>query len=285
MVGLAPAPAAKASRRRGDMKQLRVIGVCALSACAISAFTAAGASATAPELGRCLKGTEHSVNNYDSSKCVKLAGEDAVSEAEQLKKGVYKWFPGVVRNKFTTKMKEATVATLETVGGTKITCKEETSTGEFINTKEAGRMVVKFNKCQTSELPCNSAGAAAEEILTSSLGGTIGFETINAVASKDTLADELHSEAGNVAEFTCAGLPVVVKGSILHKITANSMKLTATEKFTASKGEQKPDHFAGGTTDEHTLESNTNGGPFEEAGQTITGILTAEEKVEANSVL
>jgi hypothetical protein len=267
------------------MKHLRVIGACVLSAGAISALTAAGASATPPELGRCLKVVEHSKTNYDSSKCIKLAGEDAVSEAEQLKKGIYQWFPGVVRNKFTTKMKEATVATLETVGGTKITCKAETSTGEFINTKEVGKMAVKFNGCQTSELPCNSVGAGKEEIVTAPLGGPIGFETIVTPASKDHLANELHSESGNIAEFSCAGLPVVVRGSVLHKITANSMKLTATEKFTASKGEQKPDHFAGGTTDEHTLESNTNGGPFEEAGQTITGILTGEEKIEANSVI
>jgi len=266
------------------MKHLRVIGVCVLSAGAISSLTAAGASATAPELGRCLKVAEHSKSNYDSSKCVKLAGEDAVSEAEQLKKGVYQWFPGVVKNKFTTKIKEATIATLETVGGTKITCKGETSAGEFINTKEVGKMVVQFTGCETSGLKCNSAGKGEGDITTAALGGPIGFETQVTPPSKDHLANELHSESGNIAEFNCAGLSVVVRGSVLHKITANSMKLTATEKFTASKGEQKPDHFAGGTTDEHTLESDSGAG-FEEAGQTITGILTGEEKVEANSVV
>ncbi len=63
------------------------------------------------------------------------------------------------------------------------------------------------------------------------------------------------------------------------------MKLTATEKFTASKGKQKPEHFAGGVAKEHILETSTNGGTFEQSGQTITSILTNEEKVEANSVL
>jgi hypothetical protein len=42
--------------------------------------------------------------------------------------------------------------------------------------------------------------------------------------------------------------------------------------------------FAGGTTDEHSLESDSGTG-FEEAGQTITGILMGEEKVAANSVV
>ena len=140
--------------------------------------------------------------------------------------------------------------------------------------------------CETSKLKCESAGKPGEGVInTSPLGGPIGFETEVTPPSKDHLASELHSESGNVAEFECAGLKVVVKGSVLHKITANAMKLTATEKFTASKGKQKPEHFAGGTPKEHILESNTNGGPFEQAGQTITGILTGEEKIEANSVV
>jgi hypothetical protein len=269
------------------MRRIKIVGLCLVAVFALGAMTAGSALASPPEFGRCLKGTEHSKSNYDSSKCIKLAGEDAVSEAEQLKKGVYKWNPGVVNNKFTTKMKEATVATLETVGGTKITCKGETSTGEYTGLKTIGKMVAKFTVCSTSELACESAGAGSGNINTSPLGGPIGFEKIAEVASKDTIADELHSESGNVAEFSCAGLPVVVKGSVLHKITANAMKKTATEKFTASKGEQKPDHFAGGTVDEHSLESNTNGGPFEEAGQTITSILTNLEPagVEANTVV
>ena len=102
--------------------------------------------------------------------------------------------------------------------------------------------------------------------------------------AKSKLASELHSESGNIAEFECAGLKVVVRGSVLHKITANSMKSTATEKFTASKGHQKPEHFAGGVPKEHILETSTNGGPFEQSGQTITGIITGEEKIEASTV-
>jgi hypothetical protein len=266
--------------------RIRIVGLCILAVVAISAITVSSASAAAPEFGRCLKVSPGSKSNYDSSKCVKLAGEDAVSEAEQLKKGVYQWFPGVVKNKFTSKIKATTIATLETVGGTKITCTGETSTGEYTGVKTIGKMVATFTGCETSKLKCESPGKPGEGVIvTSPLGGPIGFETEVVPASKDHLASELHSESGNVAEFSCAGLPVVVKGSVLHKITANAMKLTATEKFTASKGKQKPEHFAGGTVDEHSLESNTNGGPFEEAGQTITSILTNEEKVEANSVV
>jgi len=266
------------------MRRIKIVGLSLIAVFALAAITAGSAMASPPEFGRCLKGTEHSKSNYDSSKCIKLAGEDAVSEAEQLKKGVYKWFPGVVKTNFTTKMKEATIATLETVGGTKITCKEETSKGEYTGLKTIGNMIAHFTGCETAGLKCNSVGKGEGVIDTSPLGGPIGFEKIAEIASKSTIANELHAETGNVAEFTCAGLKVTVIGSVLHKISANAMKLTATEKFTASKGEQKPDHFAGGTVDEHTLESNSGSG-FEEAGQTITSILTNEEKVEANGVV
>jgi hypothetical protein len=271
------------------MRRIKIAGLCLVAVFAISATAAGTASATRPEFGRCLKiakGAEKKLNYYDSAKCIKTAGEDAGTEAEKLKKGNFEWFPGPgANNKFTSAIKPETIATLETVGGTKITCKGETSAGEYVNAKAIGKMVAKFSGCETSGLKCNSPGKGEGLIDTHPLGGPIGYETETIPISKNHIASELHSEEGNVAEFSCAGLPVVVKGSVLHKITANAMKLTATEKFTASKGKQKPEHFAGGVAKEHTLESNTNGGPFEQAGQTITAILTNEEKIEANGVL
>lgn len=267
------------------MRRTRIVGLCLVAVFALAAVMASSASASAPEFGRCLKAATKAVSNYDSAKCVKLASEDPGTEAEKIKKGSFQWSPGVVKNKFTTKMKSATIATLETVGGTKITCTEEISTGEYTGLKTIGKMVAEFSNCETNKLKCESPGAGFGKINTHPLGGPIGFETEVIPASKDHLASELHSESGNVAEFECAGLKVAVKGSVLHKITANSMKLTATEKFTASKGKQKPEHFAGGVAKEHILETSLNGGTFEQSGQTITSILTNEEKVEANSVL
>jgi hypothetical protein len=254
------------------MKQIRVMGRCLAIASLLGVLFASSASATAPEFGRCLKAAG---GKFKDGKCTVASkpGEEK-----------FEWHPGVIKNKFTTKITEGTIATLETVGGTKITCTGETSVGEFLNTKEVGKMVAKFTGCETNKLKCESAGAGLGNINTAPLGGPIGFETIVEPASKDHLANELHSESGNIAEFECAGLKVVVRGSVLHKITANAMKLTATEKFTAAKGKQKPEHFAGGVAKEHILETSTNGGPFEQSGQTITGILTAEEKIEASTV-
>ena len=270
------------------MRYARIVGLCLAAALALSLAMSASASAVAPEFGRCLKiakGEEKKLEYYDNAKCVKKAEEDPGTEAEKLKKGSHRWFSGVVKTKFTTAIKAGTIATLETVGGTKITCLGETSSGEYLNTKEIGKMVAEFTGCETNKLKCESSGAGIGNINTAPLRGPIGYERLNANPAKDKLANELHSEAGNIAEFECAGLKVVVRGSVLHKITANAMKLTATEKFIAKKGKQKPDHFAGGVPNEHILETSTNGGPFEQSGQTITSILRNEEKVEANTIL
>jgi len=255
------------------MKRMKFFGLCALAVFAVAGFAASSAFAAAPEFGRCVAKTK---GKYATSACTTTkAGTEK-----------FEWEPGPgPKNKFHSVIKEKTTATLETVKGTKITCSAEESPGEFKNAKEVGGVVAKFNGCKTSGLPCNSAGAKAEEIVTAPLGGVLGVEKVSTEGPvKNKLALELHSEAGNIAEFECSGVKIVVHGSVLHPVSSNKMLIQATEKFAATKGEQKPSFFAGEPEDSHILESNTNGGPFEEAGQTITAIAKYEEKIEANSV-
>lgn len=252
------------------MKRMRLMGLSLVAVFAMAAMATASASAT-PEFGVC---KAQAGGKFLNSSC---------SKASTPGKEKFELTP-VVKNKFTSKIK-GTLATLETVGGTKITCTGETSGGEIKNSTEVGKVIAKFTGCKTSGLACSSPGAGAEEIVTSPLGGVLGTEKVGTTPPyNNKLAEELHSEAGNVAEFSCAGLPVVVKGSVLHPVTTNKQVITTVEKFKATKGEQKPDKFAGGPADEHTLESNTNGGPFEEAGQTIEATVTFEEALEANSI-
>jgi len=263
------------------MKRIRIVALCLVAVFAVGGITASSAlAAKQPHFGRCLKKAVAGGAGFTGATCTTPVGTGAK----------YEWTSTIVKNKFHSKIKPETSATLETVGGTKITCTEEEGPGEVLNSTEIAKVEPKFNNCASSGLKCKSAGAVEGEIKTAPLGGVIGIEKITLVEgkeveSKNKVAGELHAEGGgNIAEFACGGLSVVTKGSVLHNMKSNAMYLTATEKFVASKGEQKPDKFAGGTLDEHTLESNTNGGPFEEAGQTITAINTGEEKVEASSV-
>jgi hypothetical protein len=237
-----------------------------------------------PEYGRCIKQATRALTNYDSAKCVKRASEDSGTEAEQLKKGSYQWSSGVAKTKFTTQIKSGTAVTLETVGGTKIACTGETGSGEFLNSKDVGHVAFDLSGCESAGKKCESAGAGAGNVNTSSLRGSIGLETQVVDLTKDHVASELHAESGSVAEFACAGLSVVIRGSVLHKIAANAMKLAAVEKVTAAKGKQKPEHFAGGAPKEHVLEASLNGNTFEQIGWTFTYIVTPEEKMEASTV-
>jgi len=255
---------------------MRIVGLCLAAVCAAIAFTAASAYGAnkQPEWGHCVA---KAGGKYANSGCSKIeAGKEK-----------FEWVPGLAKAvTLTSKMKELTVATLETVGGTKITCKTEEGTGQIdagTPAEHVSKVLALFKQCTTSGVPCENVGK--EEIETKELSGGIGIEKVGTTPPlNNKVGEELHGPGGgSLAEFSCAGLPVVVKGSLLHNIASNKMVNKTTEKFVASKGEQKPDKYAGGTLDEHTLESNTNGGPFEEAGQTITALVTLSEKVEVNT--
>jgi hypothetical protein len=268
------------------MGRARIIGMSLAVVFASGALMVGSASAAAPEFGRCLKVAPKSLGNFDSAKCTKTAGEDAGTEAEKLKKGNYQWFPGVVNNKFTTKLEAGTFMVFESVAGGKAYCSSETGAGEYASPTEVAKLVLKFSGCENSKVGCESSGAGDDHITTASLAGSLGYETITEdTPAKDKLALELHAEGGgNVVEFNCAGLSYVIRGSVLHRVTANAMKLTTTERFRASRGIQKPDHFAGGVAGEHVLELSLNSQPFAQVGLTMTETLTNEEKVEASAV-
>jgi hypothetical protein len=256
------------------MKRIKIMGLALVAVFAMTAIAAGSASAEPQgEFGRCLA---KAGGKYATAGCT-------TEVAGKLK---YEWTPGVAKPNFTSALQTG-IPTLETVGGTKITCKTETSGGKFAaNNTEVQGVEALFGGCETGGAKCNSAGKTEGIILTSPLEGRLGVEKKGTKApANNKLALELHAPGTSlVASFTCAGLPVEVKGSVLHPASTGKMLLTATEKFTAAKGEQKPDKFAGGPLDEHTLESNTAKGPFEEAGQTITAKATYEEKVEANPI-
>src|SRR5882762_119878 len=136
------------------MGRLRVIGLCLVAVFAISAVMAGSASAAGPSFGRCLKQTG---GKYENSGCTK--------EAKEVAKQKFEWTNTLVKNKFSAKQKEATLATLETVGGTKITCTGESNTGaEYTGLKTVAKIVAFFTGCETSKMPCNSTGKGSGEI-------------------------------------------------------------------------------------------------------------------------
>jgi hypothetical protein len=177
-------------------------------------------------------------------------------------------------------------AVLQTVTGSTVTCGGVTSTGEYSGTKTVGNLVTTFTECSIGGLACQSAGAEEGEIVTATLDGVLGVVQKEEPLTKTKVKiglDLFPAEGTVVNEFNCSGFGVVVTGSVIHEVKANKMVLTETEKFTQSKGKQKPESFEGQPAD--VLETSIFGGPNEQSGLTLKGELTNEEKIEINTVV
>jgi hypothetical protein len=268
------------------MRRTRALGLSLVVVLGIVLAASATAAAEAPEFGRCLKQATKSLSNYDSAKCVKAAGEDAGTEEEKLKKGNYQWFPGVVNAKFTTAIKSGTIAVLEFVGGTKLTCTGETGTGEYDGLKTAGGIILKFTGCEASGGKCNSAGetAGSGRVTTHELSGVLGIWQAGATKAKDKPGLSLKPTTGEVVvQIECGGIGITVRGAVILPLPGNAMKLSLTQKLAQARGKQKPAKFVEGPME--VLETSTLGKEYEQAGLAFSFTQTNEEKVEVSTVL
>jgi hypothetical protein len=250
----------------------RLMALCVVVVCVASVVVVASASAAAPEYGRCLAAEKvGKVYNggYTNSSCTTVSGT---------KTGKYEWYPGIVKKIMRT---SGGKALLETVNKVAVTCASESSVGEFSGTKEAKNIVVTFKGCETAGDICSTAGAAEGELVTNPLEGIVGFE--NKAAKKTAFDLYPTGRKGLFIEFSCSGLVVAVKGSVLVPIKSDKMATSLPLKFKATKGKQKPEHFEGEPND--ILETTYKGGPFEQSGQTETTTLIPEEKLELNAVV
>jgi hypothetical protein len=276
------------------MIRMRVAGICILAALALSATVSASASAfteEAPEVGRCLP---LAGGKFTDANCKKVAAPG---------KGKKEWYPGFGKNakgeekliepakrKYKSVSSEGTLIKLETVKGEGVTCKHQTSEGEFTGPKTNRNFNIVFTGCESAGLSCISTNPAAThtgEILVKELLGVIGVEKLGATAEKNKLANLFTPSSGEVlTEFECSGLKLVVKGEVMVPITADKMLSAQTVKFKSTKGKQKPERFAeepAGT--KHVLfAENSKLKEFFQAGQTLTTVQSGSEAVEASTV-
>jgi hypothetical protein len=232
-----------------------------------------------PEFGTCVKVTEGA---YTDAGCTKTTGETGKA---------FEWYPAFggahpLKNvSFTIALKEATVATLETVGGLNMQCEGETGVGEYTGNKTIGNVVLTFTNCKASGVSCHSAGAAEGTIVTNTLEGVLGVEELAAEPVNYKIGQDLFpvGRSGPMATFTCNGVSLSITGSIISPLVSNAMKFSTQVKTKAAGGKQKPENFVGETPE--PLMSKLNSEPAEQAGETMTTIQTSVEKVEVNSVV
>lgn len=254
------------------MKRLKVRGLCVVAMLAITAGAAsASAFAAPPEIGRCVS---HAGGKYTNNVCTQLAKSG--------KTGSFEWESGALKNKFTG---SGGVATLETEHSVKVSCKTETSDGEYTSSKTVGSVLVVFTGCESVGFKCYSAGAAEGVIAVNPLAGMLVWEKYG-----KKVAIDLSPQSGEViVEFTCGPSPVEVTGSVLTNIPANKSERDVEEKFTAKKGKQKPEYYYTSKTEKVKDVLTTRiGGPaseFVQSGQTVTNIQTDEEPLEVNTTV
>jgi hypothetical protein len=266
--------------------------VAALALTALASTSAFAFTEAPPEVGRCLKLTGGRFREGNCKTAAKVASEQK-----------YEWYPAFGANGkgeektiepskrfYSTVSKELTAIKLETVKGEGVTCKKQTSEGEYTGPKTNRAYNIVFTGCESAGFACISTNPKASnegEILVKELAGEIGIEKVGLTAGADKIANVFRPASGEIfTEFECSGLKLVVKGEVMAPITANKMLTVQTVKFTATKGKQKPEKFATDPagTKRVLFAKNSKLEEFFQAGQTLTTVQTNLITAEASSV-
>jgi hypothetical protein len=213
------------------MRRMRIIGLCLVSAVALSALAATSASAALPEF----RPPFPKAFSSTSGKTV-----------------------------------------LETVKKFKMTCTSDRNTGEVTGPK-TGTVVITFVGCTIPGAPCSNVPETPGLVKTNTLVADLGY--INK-ATKEVGLDLFNGNL--IAQFTCGGVPVAVKGSVIGKLTPVNKIVNPpggfTLKFAQAKGKQKITHLEGEPID--IPETSLGGGPFEESGLGSIDVLRFGEPAE-----
>ncbi|HST32183.1 MAG TPA: hypothetical protein VLJ80_01565 [Solirubrobacteraceae bacterium] len=235
-----------------------------------------------PEFGHCVfigNGTGH----FENRGCTKSGGSQN-----------YEWYPAfgsaipLFYTRLKIEMKPKTEVQLHIGGGQVIACtnEKEVPVGEHTGNKTIGEVVLTFTGCHLGEAgTCQSAGAEAGEVATSSLAGEIALTSKSALGPlKDKVGLLLKPESGEVfATFSCGGTPVTVRGSVIGEAKTNSSTKKPPLKFVIGKtGSQQPTHFLGG--EEHVLTTQVGEGPFERSALSFSAIFQGATNVEISTL-
>jgi hypothetical protein len=277
---------------------IKLLGLCCVAALAVGVMVSATASAALPEIEQCAKTTEEKTGNYEDNLCSKkvaksnfirvhLAGKTC---QKVLEPGTGNFEDGIcskalaggefIRTIVAHGFKSTGGAgTLETKGGTKVTCKaEKQEKGEFTGDKTVAKVIITFTGCESSGFKCNTAKAEAGEIKTNELNGEIGYLE---KATKKVGLKLVPTGGGNFAEFSCAGIvKVTVRGTSYGEIKVTGFSKTGELNYEQAKGKPKWAKFEGEA--ENKLESSVGGGAFEESG--IATKATVESEGDAVAI-
>lgn len=255
------------------MRAIRMLGSCLLTGVALGAVFAAGASASLPEIGRCVP-TAKGTGEYIGLHCIHKSSTH---------KGEFNWEPGAVKKKF--EGSTTTTITLETAK-VRITCAAATFNGEWTGSKTAS-VTLDLIGCQNAatKKKCQSNPAKEGEIEPAqALEGELGI--ISNGPPVTVGLDLTHSPS--IVAFTCnepltpPELSATLEGSVIGQIKKVGVmvpEFTLTYKVVG--GKQVPESFAGGSPDTLTAKI-LKGVENSTEGATLAGgvLLPNEEALE-----
>lgn len=287
------------------MQRAGIVGLCLVVAVLIGAVAAPTAFATfieePPEYGQCLPKPFNGIGNWKDAGCTVPRGSGS-------KEHKYEWYPGfganwaedpprlITKPKFTSKIKTGTRAVLQVDHLETVTCTGETSKGEITGPKTVGNVVAIFTGCtEVVGNGCQSKGQPAGTVATTALQGELGvIKEFPLKPLKDQIGLYLFFEG---LEFECVGVPVQVRGSVIHPVAANAMALRTTEQFIGKRGVQVPEHFeffapaseqrpafVALLAPEDVLETSIAARRFEKSSLSLTSIQKNEMKIEISSI-
>jgi hypothetical protein len=165
-------------------------------------------------------------------------------------------------------------------------CKGASGAGEYSTNRTIASVALVFTGCHLGETTCASSGAAAGEVVSTTLAGGLGIiKTSLEGPFKDTVGTDLRPASdGLVASFMCGATTATVTGAVIGEVKRDAMVSKAPVKFVStSKGVQKPVCFEGGP--EEVLLTKLGEGAAQRSGLSVTLNQLDEEEIEVNSVV
>ena len=226
-----------------------------------------------PEFGQCVA-VGSGAGAYANATCTKAGGT----------KG-YEWLTPGPKRHFTTQVKRLTSVKVERVDGLEMHCTGETGTGEITGPKTVGSVFITLTGCELGGAGCNSEGARAGEVVSSSLTGELGVIKKSGEGPLKNLVglDLKAQEPGPVLACDWGPGTAAVAGSMIVPLKGDAMVLKQTLTYAQSKGLQQPSSFEGMPQD--VLEFSLNGDAYKQAALALTTVATFEEKLEVNQVV
>lgn len=228
--------------------------------------------APAPTFGVCTRVGKPNHGEFDKA-CLDLVPASPKAE--------YRWQEGAAASGVTLAL-EGKPLVIEAGAGARITCTGATGAGSVAGGKHLGGLTLVLTGCAGSGAglsgACSSAGAAAGEVVSDALEGTLGQ-----LPKGGGLEIAPAGHFGPLLEAECAGTTVSLEGGVIAPVKVDKPAASQKLKLKGRKGVQNPASFKeGGPVG---LSTSVGGGMGSPSIVKATLLLTNEEAVEVNNNL